>query len=69
MRSYKGLKFIQIISTLLIRLNIQSRIRYSGLNRQYEVTIRPPLDCTSHTNVLPFHLFLSLFMSAILNYK
>jgi len=44
-------------STLLIRLNIPSLIRYFGLNWQYEVTIRPPPDVLPIPTCDPFIRF------------
>jgi len=67
--SWTRLQLVISTSTLLIRLNIQNLIRHSGLNRQYEMNIKPPLDCTSHTNLWHLHPFLCLFTSAILNYQ
>jgi len=42
--SWTRLQLVKRTSTLLMLLNIQSLIRYSGLNRQYEVFIKPSLD-------------------------
>ena len=51
------------------RFKYSKPLRCSGLNRQYEVIIRPPLDVLPIPTCEPFIRFLSLFVSAILNYQ
>jgi len=55
--SWSRLRLVKSTSTLLIRLNIQSLIRYSGLDRQHEVIIRPPLDVLPIPTCDPFICF------------
>ena len=55
--SWTWLRLVKSTSALLIRLNIHSRIRYPGLNRQYEVIIRPPLDVLPMPTCDPFICF------------